>query len=158
MLRKILSLFQPDPIVLRERFLDRFAGRTIIVHQGVTIGWVSELMKEAGGGAHFRVDARMPPAQRPTPIEWVVHRHVLPHRLPMPLLIKIDGRNLLIRHLVRNEMPVHPSEIYWMLGEFPDRIHIKLTASGQGFIMSRGIPVSDNFVDFDAIFADSADS
>ncbi|HET9113724.1 MAG TPA: hypothetical protein VFN66_07625 [Burkholderiales bacterium] len=157
MIRKILSLFQPDPIALRERFLERFAGRTIIVHHGVTIGWVGELMKEAGGGAHFRVDARKLPAQRPTPIEWVVHRHVLPHRLPMPLLIKIDGRDLLIRHLVRNEMPVHPSEIYWMLGEFPDRIHLKLTASGQGFMMSRGMPVSDNCVDFNAVFAESAD-
>lgn len=114
-------------------------------------------MKEAGGGAHFRFDARELPAGRATPIEWVIHRHVLPHRLPMPLLIKIDGRDLLIRHLLRNEMPAHPSEFYWMLGEFPDRRHLELTAAGTGFAMSRGMPVSDNFVDFDAIFAESAE-
>lgn len=157
MIRKILGLFRPDPVTLRERFLERFAGRTVIVHQGLTIGWVSELMKEAGGGAHFRFDMRKPPAGRPTPIEWVMHRHVLPHRLPMPLLIKVDGRDLLIRHLLRNEMPVHPSELYWMLGEFPDRRHLKLTAAGKGFVMSRGMPVSDNFVDFDVIFAESTE-
>lgn len=157
MIRKILALFRPERIDLRERFLDRFAGRTIIVHQGLTIGWVSELMKEAGGGAHFRFDARALPVKRPTPIEWVVERHILPLRLPMPLLIKIDGRDLLIRHLVRNEMPVHPSEIYWMLGEFPERIHFELNASGQGFAMSRRMPVSDNFVDFNAVFAESAE-
>ncbi len=157
MIRKILALFRSERIDLRERFLDRFAGRTIIVHQGLTIGWVGELMKEAGGGAHFRFDARTLPAKRPTPIEWMVERHVLPLCLPMPLLIKIDGRNLLIRHLMRNGMPVHPSEIYWMLGEFPERTHIVLSASGQGFKISRKMPVSDNLVDFNAIFEESAE-
>ena len=157
MIRKLFALWRPDPVTLRERFLERFADKTIIVHQGLTIGWVGELMKEAGGGAHFRLDARNAPANRPTPIEWVVHRHVLPHRLPLPLLIKVQGRDLLIRHLMRNDMPVHPSEIYWMLGEFPDRLHLKLTASDMGFALSCGMPVSDNLVDFDAIFADTAE-
>ncbi|MHB1678560.1 MAG: hypothetical protein ACYCSS_13705 [Sulfuriferula sp.] len=154
MLRQILSLFRPNPLALRERFLVRFAGRTIIVHDGLTIGWVSELMKEAGGGAHFRLDARQAPSPRPTPIEWVVHHHVLPQKLPLPLLIKVEGETLLMRHLVRNEMPVHPSEIYWMLGEFPDRCHLKLSAAGNGFSIARGISIADNFVDFDAVFAD----
>lgn len=150
MLAKIISAFRPDPTALRARFLARFAGRTIIVHEGLSVGWISELHKEAGGGAHFRLDARRAPGRKPTPIEWVVHRHILPHRLPLPLLVKVDGERLLIRHLCRNHAPVHPSEIYWMLGEFPGRAHLVLTAGGKGFACERGIPVSDNAVGFDA--------
>lgn len=154
MIDKIIAVFRPNPTVLRERFLTRFAGKTIIVHDGLSIGWVSELMKEAGGGAHFRIDARRAPGRRPTPIEWVVHQYLLPHKLPLPVLVKVDGRRLLVRHLVRNEMPVHPSEIYWMLGEFPGRCHLQLQASGKGFLPERGMSVADNVVDFDAIFSE----
>lgn len=157
MISRILSLFRSDSARLRERFLQRFACRTIIVHHGLSIGWVAELMKEAGGGAHFRIDARLLSAKRPTPIEWFVRRHLLAHELPLPLLVKVDGERLLVRHLVRNGMPVHPSEIYWMLGEFPDRRHLELTVSGDGFAMVRGMDVDDNFIDFDAIFADSGE-
>lgn len=154
MLAKIIAAFRPDPTALRARFLQRFAGKTIIVHDGLSIGWVSELNKEAGGGAHFRIDARNPPGRKPTPIEWVVHHHILPHKLPLPLLVKVSVDQLLIRHLTRNHAPVHPSEIYWMLGEFPERAHLVLSAGGKGFAVTRGIPVSDNVVDFDAAFTE----
>jgi hypothetical protein len=84
----------------------------------------------------------------------VVHQHVLPHKLPLPLLVKVEGERMLVRHLVRNDMPVHPSEIYWMLGEFPGRCHLQLQASGKGFLAERGMSVADNVVDFDALFSE----
>lgn len=158
MINKIIAVFRPNPTVLRERFLARFTGKTIIVHDGLSIGWVSELVKEAGGGAHFRIDARRLPGRRPTPIEWVVHQHLLPHKLPMPLLVKVEGEHLLVRHLVRNEMPVHPSEIYWMLTEFPDSYHLKLSAAGRSFIASRGMSVADNAVNLNATWAGTEDT
>jgi hypothetical protein len=149
MLNAIISLFRPNPTALRDRFLERFSGKTIIVHQGLSIGWVGELAKEAGGGGHFRIDARRAPGSKPTPIEWVVHRWVLPQHLPMPLLIQVREDALLIRHLVRNDLVVHPSEINWMIGEFPARFHLCLRPSGKGFLPERGMPVSENDINFD---------
>ena len=158
MINKIIAVFSPKPTVLRERFLTRFANKSIIVHDGLSIGWVSEILKEAGGGAHFRIDARRAPGRRPTPIEWVVHQHLLPHKLPMPLLVKVEGERLLVRHLVRNNMPVHPSEIYWMLTEFPDNHHLMLTAAGKGFIAKRGMSVAENTINLNATWAGTVDT
>lgn len=155
MLAKIIAAFRPDPTALRTRFLARFANKTIIVHAGLSMGWVSELHKESGGGAHFRIDARRAPGRKPTPIEWVVHHHILPQHLPLPVLIKVEGECLLVRHLVRNDAPVHPSEIYWMLGEFPARAHLILSAGGKGFAVKRGIAVSDNAVNYDVEIEES---
>lgn len=149
MLAKIIAAFRPDPTLLRTRFLTRFAGKTIIVHAGLSVGWISELLKECGGGAHFRIDARRAPGRKPTPIEWVVHNHILPQHLPLPLLVKVEGECLLVRHLIRNDAPVHPSELYWMLEEFPARAHLFLTAGGKGFAARRGMPVSENTVNYD---------
>ncbi len=146
---RIIALFRPRPDALKARFLARFAGRTLIVHAGLSIGWVDELLKEAGGGAHFRFDARRPLSARPTPIEWVVHRHVLPQHLPLPLLVKVERDRLLLRHLTRHGAPVHPSEIQWMLQEFPTRAHCVLHAGGNGFRPERMLPVSDNRVTYD---------
>jgi hypothetical protein len=78
----------------------------------------------------------------------------VPQKVPLPLLVKVNGERLLIRHLTRNHVPVHPSEIYWMLGEFPERVHLVLTVGGKGFVATRGMPVSDNAVDFDAAFSE----
>lgn len=146
---RIIALFGPRPDALKARFLARFTGRTLIVHAGLSIGWVEALLKEAGGGGHFRFDARTPTGPRPTPIEWVMHRHVLPQRLPLPLLVKVEPDRLLLRHLTRNGAPVHPSEINWMLREFPARTHLVLYAAGSGFRPERGLPVSDNRVEYD---------
>ena len=153
MIDKIIAVFRPNPTVLRERFFTRFGGRSIIVHSGLSIGWVSELLKEAGGGQHFRIDARRPPSRRPTPIEWVVHQHLITHHLPMPFVVKIVSNQLWVRHLVRNDMPVHPSEIYWMLSEFPDNFHLKLTIAGKGFITERGMSIADNAINLNATWA-----
>lgn len=153
MIDKIIAVFRPNPTVLRERFLARFAGRSIIVHTGLSIGWVGELVKEAGCGQLFRIDARRPPSRRPTPIEWVVHQHLMGHHLPTPFIVKVVGSELWVRHLVRNDMPVHPSEITWMLSEFPDNYHLKLTAAGKGFIAERGMSVAENAINLDATWA-----
>ncbi len=149
MLKAIISLFHPNPIDLHNRFMQRFAGKTIIVHEGLSIGWVSELLKEAGGGGHFRIDVRKTHSRRPTPIEWVVRQWIVTQNLPLPLLVKVEPERLLIRHLTRHNQPVHPSEIYWMLGEFPLCAHAVLRVSGQVFLAERGLPVSDNEVNYD---------
>lgn len=146
----LASLFKKtDDSSLQDRFMQRFTGRTIIVHDGLSIGWVGELHKEGGGGGHFRIDVRNPPGTPPSPIEWVVHRWILPQHLPLPLLVKVEPEQLLIRHLTRNDKPVHPSEINWMLGEMPERVHLVLRPSGPGFLPERKLPVSDNHVEFD---------
>ena len=149
MLNAIISLFRPNPTDLRDQFLERFAGKTIIVHQGLSIGWVSELLKEGGGAGHFRINVRKTPGKQPTPIEWVVHQWVLPQNLPLPLLVKVEWDIIYLRHLTRGGNPVHPSEINWMLGELPYRAHMTLRASGKGFLAERGMPESDNEVNFE---------
>ena len=79
-------------------------------------------------------------------------------KLPLPLLVKVNGERLLIRHLTRDDAPVHPSEIYWMLGEFPAPRALVLTAGGKGFAVTRGIAVPDNAVNFDVGFTIRIDS
>ena len=76
-----------------------------------------------------------------------------------PARIVIDQRHmpetaavcsqLLVRHLNRNQNPVHPSESYWMLGEMPSRVHLTLTIAGAGFAAERGLPIADNDVSYD---------
>lgn len=153
MLKRIIALFKPDPADLRDRFLMRFVGRAVIVHAGVTVGWASELIKEAGGAGHFRFDIRQQVGLRPTPIEWVVHQYVVPLRLPLPLLIKVKREKLFLRHLTRNGKPVHPSEIFWMLKELPKKAHYVLRVSGESFIAEVGMPISENTIDYDARLA-----
>lgn len=148
-LASIIAAFAPKPAASLEAFRERFTGRTIIVHQGLSIGWVAELMKEAGGGAHFRFDTRNAPGARPTPIEWFVHRHVLPHGLPLPLLLRVDEVCVHARHLVRGGRVVHPSEIYWMLREMPQRVHLELRFEHDGVVASTKMPVDDNSVEFE---------
>ena len=154
MLKRIIALFKPDPADLRDRFLMRFVGRTVIVHAGVTVGWVSELLKEAGGAGHFRFDVRQLPSTKPTPIEWIMHQYIVPLQLPLPLLMKVEQKELFIRHLTRNGKPVHPSEISWMLKEFPEKAHSVLRVSGEGCIAKSGMAVSENDIDYDVGLAD----
>ena len=126
----------------------------MIVHAGMTVGWVSELLKEAGGAGHFRFDIRQQIGSKPTPIEWVIYQHVVPLQLPLPLLIKVEKENLYLRHLIRNGKPVHPSEIFWMLKEFPKNAHRVLRVSGKSFIAEDGMPISENTIDYDAGLAE----
>lgn len=145
----IIAAFRKKPADPLTLFLARFSGRTIIIHEGLSIGWIAELMKEAGGGAHFRFDVRNPPSRPPTPIEWLVHRHVLPQRLPLPCLMRVEPAYLRLRHLTRYGEVVHPSELYWMLREFPKRVHLVFDLTNGALVARSGIPFDDNKVDFD---------
>lgn len=145
----IIAAFRKKPADPLTLFLTRFSGRTIIIHEGLSIGWIAELMKEAGGGAHFRFDVRNVPGRPPTPIEWLIHRHVLPQRLPLPCLMRVEPGYLRLRHLTRGGRVVHPSELYWMLREFPQRVHLVFDLANGALIARSGIPLDDNKVDFD---------
>lgn len=132
------------PKWLRQRFLDRFAGRTIIVHSGFPPEWLEELLRQPGGGGHFRLDVRHINDRHPTPIEWFAREHVLPLGLPLPLLVHVGDRHIRIRHLTRGEQPVHPAEIQWFLDEMDERHHVRLRITRGDFVPEPGIPFSDN--------------
>lgn len=127
------------------RFLARYRGRTLIVHRGFPPDWLNELLKQPGGGGHFRIDARQLSQGEATPVDWLLQRHVLPMDLPLPLLIKVDGDGTLyLRHLLRGSQAVHPSELYWFLEEIAERHHACLRAEDGTVITLPGIPLTDN--------------
>lgn len=126
-----------------ERFLARYRGRTLIVHAGFPSDWLEELLKQPGGGGHFRIDSRQTGGD-PTPVEWLVRRHLLPLDLPRPLLVKVTADALYVRHLTRGGEAVHPSEIYWLLDEIEDRHHARLLIDGASLRVQVGIDPSDN--------------
>jgi hypothetical protein len=140
-------LFQRRPRAgaeLRDRFLERYAGRALIVHEGFPAEWLEELLKQPGGGGYFRIDIRSLERRRPSPVEWVVAEHILPLSLPLPLFVQVRDRSLRLRHLTRGDTVVHPSEILWFLDELETRYHARLEAEGDGFAAHLGIPVADN--------------
>ncbi len=144
---------QFSPESLHERFFRRFDGRTIIVHAGFPEGYLAELLRQPGGGGHFRVDVRIPPARPFSPMDWVVHHHVLPLGLPQPLLMKVGHRQIHLRHLIhhiRQEIPGpgHPAEILWMLDSIQERYHALLKNDRGEFCMERGMDIQDNSVDY----------
>ncbi len=129
-----------------DRFRERFTERSLIVHSGFSGNWLEELLKQPGGGGHFRLDSRTLPAKRPSPVEWLVQTHVLPLDLPQPLFLKVREADVLVRHLDRGGRAVHPSEIAWFLEELEVRHHARLRFDREpGRIeVSRGIAVNDN--------------
>lgn len=153
MLKTIFSLWHRPGGDLRQRFFERFRDKTIIVHDGVSLGWLSELYKEPGGAGHFRFDVRKPVDAKPTPIEWVVHQWVLPQGLPLPALLKVAKDRIEVRHLVRDGHVVHPSEIYWMLKELAGRNHLCLTPDDKGFRARTCLPAHVNDVQYDVFDA-----
>lgn len=134
---------------LLERFFTRFARRSIIVHAGFPEGYFSELLKQPGGGGHFRVDIRIAPSSPPSPMDWVVHRQVLPLDLPLPLFIKVDEDGMYLRHLVQGKGPGHPSELLWMMDCIRERYHFHLRREGGSLVAKPGMDVSDNRIDYD---------
>jgi len=131
----------------QQRFLERFAGRVLIVHEGLPGDWLEELFKIPGGAGYFRVDARRHPEGRPTPVEWLVHEYVLPLELPLPVLLSVSGEVVRVRHLTDRGQPRHPSDIAWMLDEIDTRHHAVLKPQGEGFSVERVLAVEDNAVE-----------
>jgi hypothetical protein len=136
-----------DPHTLLARFLERYMNRTIIVHEGLDLGWIEELLKQAGGGGHFRIDARQSPGDEPTPVEWLVHQHVLALGLPLPLIIQVREDGIRIRHLRQGQRTVHPSELLWLLDEIGSRYHALLRPVPDGLHVERSIAVDDNRIE-----------
>ncbi|MBU2754301.1 hypothetical protein HFU84_05740 [Acidithiobacillus sp. CV18-2] len=134
---------------LLDRFFTRFARRSIIVHAGFPEGYFAELLKQPGGGGHFRVDVRIAPSNPPSPMDWVIHKQVLTLDLPLPLLIKVGEEELYIRHLVQGKTAGHPSEILWMMDCLGERYHARLRRSRGSLLAERGMDVSDNRIDYD---------
>lgn len=149
MFARIIAAFRGRSGSEWARFHTRFAGRTVIVHRGLTPGWIEELLKEGGGAGHFRFDVRQTPGPRPTPIEWLVHTQLLPLKLPLPFFFRVEDTGVRLRHLVRNGAPVHPSEIAWMLRELETRHHALVDFSGAEPRVRRAMAESDNRVEFD---------
>jgi hypothetical protein len=144
--RTVFGFLAHRPARQLDRFRERFTGRSLIVHRGFSGDWLEELLKQPGGGGHFRLDARTLPAKRPSPIEWLVQTHVLPLDLPQPLFLKVREADVLVRHLDRGGRTVHPSEIAWFLEELEERHHVRLRFGREpGRIdVSMGITATDN--------------
>lgn len=133
-----------SPVELRDRFLERYEGRGLIVHAGFPRDWLEELLKQPGGAGYFRIDARSLEHRRPSPVEWVVAEHLLPLGLPLPLFVLVRSGALRVRHLMRGGSAVHPSDILWFLDELDTRYHALLEVDGDGFRVRRGIDPDDN--------------
>ena len=138
----------------QERFFARYAGRTLIVHAGLTVDWMEELLKIGGGGGHFRVDTRQMPGRKPTPVEWVVHEFVLPLQLPLPMLLRVHHEAIAVRHLTDKGYVRHPADIAWLLDDMKaeseggrGRVHARLVRAAHGFVVERGIPPEDNGIE-----------
>jgi hypothetical protein len=153
--RLVPERLRPAPSVanLRQRFFDRYAGCTLILHQGFPEGWLGKLVHEPGGGGHFRIDVRQPaysgrPPRRPAPVQWLVREHVLPLGLPLPLLIRVEDRDhLRVRHLRRHGGICQPEEVGMIYEDMAARPHALLLPEDDGFAVDWGIDVEDNMLD-----------
>lgn len=143
----------PSATDLRQRFFDRYARCTLIVHQGFPEGWLGKLVHEPGGGGHFRIDARQPvfngdPPRRPAPVQWLVREHVLPLGLPLPVLIRVEDRDhLRVRHLRRHGGICQPEEVGMIYEDMAARPHALLIPEEEGFTVDWGIDLEDNTLD-----------
>lgn len=142
----MLSYFKTTPERQLRLFRERFSGRNLICHAGFEENWLEELLKQPGGGGHFRLDVRPLPSPRPTPIEWFVQSHILPLGVPLPTFIRLEAGRAMIRHLRRGDHVVHPSEIAWFLEELEWRHHVRidLGETPEDIRVHPGIPISDN--------------
>ncbi len=133
-----------------ERFFARFAGRTLIIHKGLTIDWLEELLKLGGAAGHFRIDAREA-ADRKSPVLWITHRFILPLELPLPLLCDIGEEHIAIRHLQSRGRLGHPADIAWILDDMrtKSRRHALLVKTGGQLIARHELPADDNAFECD---------
>jgi len=138
-----------SPLTLQERFFARFRGRTIILHRGFPPGYLAELLKQPGGGGHFRVDLRQLGRENDSPMDWLLQRYILPLDLPVPLLVKVEDEAIYLRHLLQGSSPGHPSEILWMLDSMHERHHALLRRLQTDLQVQHGMAIDDNAIDYD---------
>ncbi|HKL78760.1 MAG TPA: hypothetical protein VJ985_10435 [Gammaproteobacteria bacterium] len=144
----------PAPVDRRRAFFDRYADRTLIVHQGFPEGWLGKLVHEPGGGGHFRIDVRQPPfgpdapSRALYPVQWLVREHILPLKLPLPLLVKVEGTDhLRARHLRRHGGVCDPAEVAMILDDMTQRPHALLLPEAEGFSVDWVLDTEDNRVE-----------
>ncbi len=135
---------------LLDQFFARYQGRTLIVHQGLALDWLEELLKLGGGGGHFRIDTRKPPG-RHSPVSWLAHRFILPLDLPLPVLCDVGPTTIAIRHLHSAGRPCHPADIAWILEDMRvrARVHATLSRHSHELVADLGLPVADNAYEMD---------
>ncbi len=125
-------------------FFDRFSGRTVIVHCGLDVRWLTELLATGGGGRHLRFDLRHAQSRPVSPLEHVIQRLILPLALPLPLILRIDPDAILVRHLLRSGTICDPSETAWILDEIGTRFHAALRRDANGMRLERSLPPEEN--------------
>lgn len=128
------------------RFFTRYRGRTVIIHRGFPRNWLTELLKQPGGGGHFRIDITNIHKAGQSAIEWIICRHILPFELPLPLLMQVTADDTIyLRHLLRDgQHPVNPGEVFWFLQEITNRHHACLYRDGISLRAESGMPLVDN--------------
>lgn len=131
---------------LARQFFGKFAGKTLIVHAGLGVAWIEELLKLGGGGGHFRIDVRRSESGPETPVEWLVRHAIVPQQLPLPVIIVVDANRLRVRHLRDGQHLCHPVSIAWILEDIRvrDRVHVELTYLKGVFHVARPLAVEDN--------------
>ena len=144
----------PDPAALRQAFFDRYAGRSLIVHEGLPDGWLGKLMHEPGGAGHFRIDVRQPafrpaaPRRELYPVQYLVREHLLSLQLPLPFLVKVEDRDhLRARHLRRHGGVCDPAEVAMILEDMTQRPNALLVPEDGGFAVDWVLEVEDNGVE-----------
>ena len=133
-----------------DRFFARYRGRTLIVHQGLAIDWLEELLKLGGGAGHFRIDVRRAMDPR-SPVSWVAHRFILPLDLPLPVLCDVGPAAIAVRHLRTAGRLCHPADIAWILDDMRERsrVHALLSRGTQRLAQQWGLAVDDNAYEID---------
>lgn len=133
-----------------DRFFARYARRVLIVHQGLGLDWIEELLKIGGGGGYFRIDARQPLDEH-SPVSWLTHRFLLPLNVPLPLLCDVGTDHLTVRHLQSRGRLCHPADIGWILDDMRKRtrFHATLRREASQLISQHGLAVEDNAYEID---------
>lgn len=135
-------------IQLYKTVCERFQGKTLIIHQGFEPNWLEELLKQPGGGAHFRIN-HCQIGNNPSPIERFVLTQIVPLNLPFPLLLLIESETIWLRHLTDSQRTLLPSDIEWILTELKERFHCRFTINSQREIsLTSGISLEDNRIDY----------
>jgi len=133
-----------------DRFFTRYAHRALIIHGGLTLDWLDELLKVGGGGGYFRIDAR-PSADPQSPVSWLTHRFILPLKLPLPLICDVKEHHIAIRHLHTRRGICHPADIAWILDDIrhKSRAHAILHRETGALLCEKGMPPEDNDYEMD---------